>query len=122
VVLVLEGRVSKVALDQFGTHFLQKVLKAFGDDVLEPILSEILPSIYEFATHSQGLCVLKVLYERFQNTPAIYSMLLNRIAPHTEKLAQNSYGNYIIQQIIMVTNLSQKPLSFLIFLKEKTGK
>jgi Pumilio-family RNA binding repeat len=109
---VLMGKIKKIALDHSGTHFLQKVIQTFQEPSLDFVLEEILPSIYEIATHAQGLCVLKVFFSKFKANPDVFAKLLESITDLTEKLAQNSYGNYLIQHAIIVSFLKFKILIY----------
>lgn len=99
---VLKGKVKKIALDQSGSHFLQKVIQNFQERNLGFVLEEIIPSIYEVATHPQGLCVLKVIFDKFNASPVVFQRLAQSIVEFTEKLSQNAYGNYLIQHVILV--------------------
>lgn len=124
----LDGSVMKCVYDQNGNHVIQKCIECVPQENIQFIISAFLGQIVTLSTHPYGCRVIQVRMGfhpslRIVCTPALTRSFLSiqRVLEHctdpkTEqiimdeilnsvcKLAQDQYGNYVIQ--VLKNNLS----------------
>lgn len=96
---VLAGHVGMLAIDQQGTHIIQKIITSFTEINRQYIFSEIQKSFLSISKNSHGLCVIKKLVANTTNT-ANRGSLVDFISQNAIELIQDPYGNYAVQEIM----------------------
>lgn len=99
IVSAVEPEALALALNHNGTHFLQKCITCFDQKSLQNIAASLTTHYVELANNAQGLCVLKVLMNKFGGFPVSpqASKFLALAVQHVEVLIQSPFGNYAIQ-------------------------
>lgn len=95
----LIGHVDYLAIDQQGTHIIQKIINCFSESNRQFVFDEIKDSFLKISKTSHGLCVIKKLVANTKNAENRVS-LVYYISENAIELAQDPYGNYAIQEIM----------------------
>ena len=95
----LKGHIGKLAIDQQGTHIIQKITTSFAEINRQFAFDEITDSFHSVSKTSHGLCVIKKLVA---NTTVIENRnkLIEFCRKNSVELMQDPYGNYAIQEIM----------------------
>jgi hypothetical protein len=95
----LKGHVGKLAIDQQGTHIIQKITTSFAEINRQFAFDEITDAFHSVSKTSHGLCVIKKLVA---NTTVIENRnkLIEFCRKNSVELMQDPYGNYAIQEIM----------------------
>lgn len=95
----LKGHVGKLAIDQQGTHIIQKVITSFVEHNRQFAFDEITEAFKSVSKTSHGLCVIKKLVA---NTTIVENRnkLIEFCRLNSVELMQDPYGNYAIQEVM----------------------
>lgn len=93
----LEPQVLTAMKDQHGNHVIQKALE-FGDqDDLEFVFRSLRGKVRELACHATACRVVQKAMDRFTEPR---NAIIDEVLPHTLALANDKYGNYVIQHVL----------------------
>jgi len=95
----IRGKVYSLALDQQGTHVVQKVITSFAESKWEFVFDEIYENFIELAMHNHGLCVVKKLVQ-YTKDQGRRAMLMEKLSENAVSLVQNPYGNYAVTEVL----------------------
>lgn len=94
----LRGNITELSRDNFGNHVVQRTLKTFRFDQCTFMVPELQSDLISTARNAYGCCVLQLVLERCSSKQlSTFSAIM---LPHTIRLAQCPYGNYVLQNII----------------------
>lgn len=96
---VLKTHVGKLAVDQQGTHIIQKVITSFTEANRQFVFDEIKEDFLSVSKTSHGLCVIKKLVANTTFQVNRDSMV-EFISQNAIELIQDPYGNYAVQEIM----------------------
>ena len=96
---VLTGQVGMLAIDQQGTHIIQKIITSFTEINRQYVFNEIQDAFLYVSKNSHGLCVIKKLVANTSNTNNRES-LVEFISQNAIELIQDPYGNYAVQEVM----------------------
>jgi len=97
--IVLTGHVGVLAIDQQGTHIVQKIITSFTEINRQYIFNEIQEAFLSISKNSHGLWVIKKLVSNTSNL-ANRESLVDFISQNAIELIQDPYGNYAVQEIM----------------------
>ena len=88
----------ELAYDAEGTHILQKIITSFPEDEKQNIYDVLFNNLDSLCKDSKGICVIKKLISniKIKNNKI---KLLDIVYNHFIEIAQNPFGNYLIQYI-----------------------
>jgi pumilio RNA-binding family len=92
----LRGHVAHCVQDQNGNHVIQKAIEQMPGDT-DFVIQSFLGRVPEFATHAYGCRVIQCI---FTHSPNRQDAVLAEIVQHTESLAQDQFGNYVVQHVL----------------------
>lgn len=95
----LSGTVMKCVRDQNGNHVIQKCIECVPQDKIQFIVSSFYGQVVALSTHPYGCRVIQRVLEHCDdlNTQQI---IMDEIMQSVSTLAQDQYGNYVIQHIV----------------------
>ncbi|TKY51618.1 Pumilio-like 4 [Spatholobus suberectus] len=95
----LNGAVMKCVRDQNGNHVIQKCIECIPEDKIQFIVSSFYGQVVALSTHPYGCRVIQRVLEHCDdlNTQQI---IMDEIMQSVSTLAQDQYGNYVIQHIV----------------------
>nr|KYP53066.1 Maternal protein pumilio [Cajanus cajan] len=95
----LNGAVMKCVRDQNGNHVIQKCIECVPQDKIQFIVSSFYGQVVALSTHPYGCRVIQRVLEHCDdlNTQQI---IMDEIMQSVSTLAQDQYGNYVIQHIV----------------------
>lgn len=99
----LQAQVLDCARDQNGNHVLQKVIERLPAASAAPLLDSLLPHIADLSCHPFGCRVVQRLLERCDRAHASRRRkAMDAILQSTLLLAQDQYGNYVVQHLLQL--------------------
>ncbi|CAJ2629580.1 pumilio homolog 4 isoform X2 [Trifolium pratense] len=95
----LSGAIMKCVRDQNGNHVIQKCIECVPQDRIQFIISSFYGQVVALSTHPYGCRVIQRVLEHCDdlNTQEI---IMDEIMQSVCTLAQDQYGNYVIQHIL----------------------
>ncbi|KAG4910751.1 pumilio homolog 4-like isoform X1 [Glycine soja] len=95
----LNGAIMKCVRDQNGNHVIQKCIECVPQDKIQFIVSSFYGQVVLLSTHPYGCRVIQRVLEHCDdlNTQQI---IMDEIMQSVGTLAQDQYGNYVIQHIV----------------------
>jgi len=93
----LTPHILEIAMDERGTHVIQKLLVSFKPQFRHQVYIAILQNFKRVVCHAQGLCVVKKVIEHAVHIPPLKDLLLKAMHPHVTEMAVDNFGNYAIQ-------------------------
>ncbi|CAJ1976736.1 unnamed protein product [Sphenostylis stenocarpa] len=95
----LNGAIMKCVRDQNGNHVIQKCIECVPQDKIQFIVSSFYGQVVALSTHPYGCRVIQRVLEHCDdlNTQQI---IMDEIMQSVSTLAQDQYGNYVIQHIV----------------------
>ena len=90
----------ELAFDPEGTHVLQKVISCFPENERQDLnnILYIPENLNALSQDAKGMCVMKKLIANTQNKENRMK-ILDGVNSHCSEIAQNPFGNYVIQYI-----------------------
>ena len=89
----------ELAFDPEGTHVLQKIITCFPENEIQNLIDVLFNNFNSLCKDSKGICVIKKLVSNIKNK-INENKLFDNICKHCIEIAQNPFGNYIIQYIL----------------------
>ncbi|KAE9589896.1 putative armadillo-like helical, nucleic acid binding NABP, pumilio domain-containing protein [Lupinus albus] len=95
----LDGAVMRCVRDQNGNHVIQKCIEFIPQDRIQFIISSFYGQVVSLSTHPYGCRVIQRVLEHCDD-PSTQQIIMDEIMQSICNLAQDQYGNYVIQHII----------------------
>ncbi|XP_019434377.1 PREDICTED: pumilio homolog 4-like isoform X1 [Lupinus angustifolius] len=95
----LDGAVMRCVRDQNGNHVIQKCIECIAQDRIQFIISSFYGQVVTLSTHPYGCRVIQRVLEHCDD-PSTQQIIMDEIMQSVCNLAQDQYGNYVIQHII----------------------
>ncbi|CAL0321295.1 unnamed protein product [Lupinus luteus] len=95
----LDGAVMRCVRDQNGNHVIQKCIEFIPQDRIQFIISSFYGQVVSLSTHPYGCRVIQRVLEHCDD-PSTQQTIMDEIMNSICNLAQDQYGNYVIQHII----------------------
>ncbi|KAJ3672169.1 hypothetical protein LUZ60_006890 [Juncus effusus] len=95
----LEGSIMRCVRDQNGNHVVQKCIECVPQDKIQFIISSFYGHVVELSTHPYGCRVIQRVLEHCDDE-LTQSIMMDEIMPCVMTLAQDQYGNYVIQHVL----------------------
>ncbi|XP_020115201.1 pumilio homolog 1-like [Ananas comosus] len=99
MVLELDGSIMKCVRDQNGNHVIQKCIECVPQERIQFIISAFYGHVVALSTHPYGCRVIQRVLEHCDN-PKTQSIMMDEIMQSVCTLAQDQYGNYVIQHVL----------------------
>ncbi|KAI9156996.1 hypothetical protein LWI28_015235 [Acer negundo] len=99
MVAELDGSVMKCVHDQNGNHVIQKCIECVPQDRIEFIISSFYGQVVALSTHPYGCRVIQRVLEHCDDANT-QQIIMGEVMQHVCNLAQDQYGNYVIQHVI----------------------
>jgi len=101
LVMELDGFILKCIKDQNGNHVIQKCIERIPAPQIQFIIDAFHGQTYALATHPYGCRVIQRIFEYCGEEQTVsHQPLLEELFQHIHQLAQDQYGNYVIQHIL----------------------
>ncbi|PKA45909.1 Pumilio like 4 [Apostasia shenzhenica] len=95
----LDGSVMKCIRDQNGNHVIQKCIECIPQEKIEFIISSFYGQVLALSTHPYGCRVIQRVLEHCYDAKT-QSIMMDEILQSVCTLAQDQYGNYVIQHVL----------------------
>jgi len=97
----LQGNVSQLSIDPYGTHVIRKVLqcRSFDQHKQAFIFEEIFTNLNQLCLNKNGLCVIKIFIALIKSMRQ-KQRVIDSIGQDLIKLVSDPFGNYAISQIV----------------------
>ncbi|PKA62740.1 Pumilio like 4 [Apostasia shenzhenica] len=99
VVSELDGSVMKCVRDQNGNHVIQKCIECVPQERIQFIISAFYGQLVALSTHPYGCRVIQRVLE-YCSDEKTQSIMMNEILQSVSTLAQDQYGNYVVQHVL----------------------
>ncbi|XP_047330996.1 pumilio homolog 3-like [Impatiens glandulifera] len=99
----LAGHVMVCVRDQNGNHVIQKCIERIPVEYIGFIVTSFFGQVANLSMHPYGCRVIQRVLEHCQK-PFIQKRLMDEIIHSVQTLAQDQYGNYVIQHVLMNGN------------------
>ncbi|CAA0825326.1 Pumilio homolog 4 [Striga hermonthica] len=99
MVAELDGSVMKCVHDQNGNHVIQKCIECVPQDRIQFITTPFFGQVVTLSTHTYGCRVIQRILEHCDD-PKTQETIMGEIMSSVCKLAQDQYGNYVIQHVV----------------------
>ncbi|KAL4331871.1 hypothetical protein GQ457_07G034830 [Hibiscus cannabinus] len=113
----LDGSVMRCVRDQNGNHVIQKCIECVPEENIQFIVTTFFDQVVTLSTHPYGCRVIQRILEHCTD-PKTQSKVMDEILGSVSLLAQDQYGNYVVQHILE----HGKPHERSIIIKELAGK
>ncbi|GAB4849933.1 hypothetical protein Ancab_029233 [Ancistrocladus abbreviatus] len=113
----LDGNVMRCVRDQNGNHVIQKCIECIPAEKIGFIISDFRGQVATLSTHPYGCRVIQRVLEHCSDERMNYDMV-DEILESVCMLAQDQYGNYVIQHILE----NRKPHERSQIISKLTGK
>eukprot|EP01018_Ginkgo_biloba_P012626 Gb_30040 [translate_table: standard] len=98
LVLELDGHVMRCVRDQNGNHVIQKCIECISEDRIQFIISSFFGQVVALSTHPYGCRVIQRVLEHCTDERT-QSIMMEEILQSACTLAQDQYGNYVMQHM-----------------------
>eukprot|EP00252_Welwitschia_mirabilis_P003361 TRINITY_DN13436_c0_g1_i1.p1 TRINITY_DN13436_c0_g1~~TRINITY_DN13436_c0_g1_i1.p1 ORF type:complete len:1053 (+),score=221.39 TRINITY_DN13436_c0_g1_i1:301-3459(+) len=95
----LDGHVMRCVRDQNGNHVIQKCIECVPEDKIYFITSTFIGQVVALSMHPYGCRVVQRVLEHCKDEK-IQSVMMDEILQCVCALAQDQYGNYVIQHVL----------------------
>ncbi|CAI9759154.1 unnamed protein product [Fraxinus pennsylvanica] len=95
----LDGRITRCVRDQNGNHVIQKCIECVPKEHIQFIISTFFDQVVTLSTHPYGCRVIQRVLEHCKD-PKTQSKVMEEILGSVSMLAQDQYGNYVIQHVV----------------------
>ncbi|XP_008789554.1 pumilio homolog 4-like [Phoenix dactylifera] len=99
MVLELDGSIMKCVRDQNGNHVIQKCIECVLQERIQFIVSSFYGHVVALSCHPYGCRVIQRVLEHCDD-PKTQSIMMDEILQSVCSLAQDQYGNYVIQHVL----------------------
>ncbi|MQL97817.1 hypothetical protein Taro_030519 [Colocasia esculenta] len=100
MVAELEGHVMRCVRDQNGNHVIQKCIECIPQDAIQFIVSSFYDQVVTLSTHPYGCRVIQRVLE-YCDDPKTQRIMMDEILQSVCMLAQDQYGNYVVQFLLL---------------------
>ncbi|XP_073104534.1 pumilio homolog 2 isoform X2 [Elaeis guineensis] len=97
MVAELDGHVMHCVCDQNGNHVIQKCIECIPQDAIQFIVSTFYGQVVTLSTHPYGCRVIQRVLEHCHD-PKTQEIMRDEILQYVCILAQDQYGNYVVQK------------------------
>ncbi|XP_020214472.2 pumilio homolog 2, partial [Cajanus cajan] len=97
----LDGNVMRCVRDQNGNHVIQKCIECVTEDAIHFIVSTFFDQVVTLSTHPYGCRVIQRVLEHCKD-PITQQKVMDEILGAVSMLAQDQYGNYVVQVYIFL--------------------
>ncbi|KAL6980568.1 hypothetical protein U1Q18_022209 [Sarracenia purpurea var. burkii] len=98
MVAELDGHVMRCVRDQNGNHVIQKCIECIPQEAIQFIISVFYDQVVTLSTHPYGCRVIQRVLEHCSD-PRTQCIVMDEILQSICMLAQDQYGNYVIQGV-----------------------
>ncbi|KAJ0249507.1 Pumilio 4 [Hirschfeldia incana] len=95
----LDGSVLKCVYDQNGNHVIQKCIERLPQNCIQFIISSFYGKVLALSSHPYGCRVIQRVLEHIDDVET-QRIIMGEVMNSVCTLAQDQYGNYVIQHII----------------------
>ncbi|KAM7501870.1 hypothetical protein LguiB_000774 [Lonicera macranthoides] len=95
----LDGHIMRCVRDQNGNHVIQKCIECVPEDHIKFIISTFCDQVVTLSTHPYGCRVIQRILDHCSD-PKTQSKVMDEIMGSVSMLAQDQYGNYVIQHVL----------------------
>ncbi|KAJ8750591.1 hypothetical protein K2173_015759 [Erythroxylum novogranatense] len=113
----LDGHVMRCVRDQNGNHVIQKCIECVPEENIQFIVSTFFDQVVTLSTHPYGCRVIQRILEHCMD-PKTQSKVMGEILGAVSMLAQDQYGNYVVQHVLEHGNPHERSA----IIKELAGK
>nr|XP_043619094.1 pumilio homolog 2-like [Erigeron canadensis] len=113
----LDGHIMRCVRDQNGNHVIQKCIECVPEEHIQFIITTFYDQVVTLSTHPYGCRVVQRVLEHCED-PRTQSKVMDEILACVSLLAQDQYGNYVIQHVLE----HGKPNERSIIIQELAGK
>ncbi|XP_042044040.1 pumilio homolog 1-like [Salvia splendens] len=99
MVAELDGHVLRCVRDQNGNHVIQKCIECVPENAIEFIVTTFYDQVVTLSTHPYGCRVIQRVLEHC-DSPKTQAVVMEEIMNSVCMLAQDQYGNYVIQHVL----------------------
>ncbi|XP_041993295.1 pumilio homolog 2-like isoform X1 [Salvia splendens] len=99
MVAELDGHVLRCVRDQNGNHVIQKCIECVPENSIEFIVTTFYDQVVTLSTHPYGCRVIQRVLEHC-DSPKTQAVVMEEIMNSVCMLAQDQYGNYVIQHVL----------------------
>ncbi|XP_047983897.1 pumilio homolog 1-like isoform X2 [Salvia hispanica] len=99
MVAELDGHVLHCVRDQNGNHVIQKCIECVPENSIEFIVTTFYDQVVTLSTHPYGCRVIQRVMEHC-DSPKTQAVVMEEIMNSVCMLAQDQYGNYVIQHVL----------------------
>ncbi|CAL9754359.1 unnamed protein product [Musa acuminata subsp. burmannicoides] len=99
MVLELDGHIMRCVRDQNGNHVIQKCIECVPQDAIQFIISTFYDQVVTLSTHPYGCRVIQRVLEYCDDNKT-QQIVMGEILQSVCLLAQNQYGNYVVQHVL----------------------
>ncbi|KAL1544698.1 pumilio 1-like isoform X1 [Salvia divinorum] len=99
MVAELDGHVLRCVRDQNGNHVIQKCIECVPENAIEFIVTTFYDQVVTLSTHPYGCRVIQRVLEHC-DSPKTQAVVMDEIMNSVCMLAQDQYGNYVIQHVL----------------------
>ncbi|XP_045828155.1 pumilio homolog 1-like isoform X2 [Trifolium pratense] len=117
MVIELDGHIMRCVRDQNGNHVIQKCIECVPEDEIRFIVSTFYDQVVTLSTHPYGCRVIQRVLE-YCHDPKTQQIVMDEILKCVCMLAQDQYGNYVVQHVLE----HGKPDERSLIIKEFTGQ
>ncbi|XP_047313825.1 pumilio homolog 1-like [Impatiens glandulifera] len=103
----LEGHVMRCVRDQNGNHVIQKCIECVPEEHIQFIVTTFFDQVVTLSTHPYGCRVIQRILEHCKD-PMTQSKVMVEILGSVSMLAQDQYGNYVVQHVLEQGNDSER--------------
>ncbi|XP_043817118.1 pumilio homolog 1 isoform X3 [Manihot esculenta] len=96
MVTELDGHIMRCVRDQNGNHVIQKCIECVPEDAIHFIVSTFYDQVVTLSTHPYGCRVIQRVLEHCHDTNT-QRIMMDEILQSVCMLAQDQYGNYVVQ-------------------------
>ncbi|KAL8478285.1 hypothetical protein ACS0TY_030259 [Phlomoides rotata] len=94
----LDGNVMRCVRDQNGNHVIQKCIECIPDEHIQFIVATFYDQVITLSTHPYGYRVIQRVLEHCMDEKT-QSKVMEEILGSVSMLAQDQYGNYVVQTL-----------------------
>ncbi|KAH6814149.1 pumilio 2 [Perilla frutescens var. frutescens] len=95
----LDGHVMRCVRDQNGNHVIQKCIECVPEEHIQFIVTTFFDQVVTLSTHPYGCRVIQRVLEHCMDEKT-QSKVMEEILGSVSMLAQDQYGNYVVQHVL----------------------
>lgn len=95
----IQGKYKELAIDLYGAHVLDKILRFFNHDLIHSLSLFIIDNFKIIASNQNSLCLAKSIL-KIEYKKSLFKKLKYELKRNAVDLAMDPYGNYAVQTAI----------------------